>query len=377
MVIVQSATSSPTPSENINTSKLEAQADTEDSYITAHLKAEDLPLTFVIGDGKEYKYGNKTFINHVLQQNSSYIMFLKFIENQNSFYTTEWSRNVWTMVKPPAPNISKIESTGLKEYNISWSQPSLPGVQTVLQYKAYYGVLNASRNETTSKETFVTIHVSEYDKQYTFEVQVKTQAGQSDLAKKSWLTHSKPPNPPMRMEDFFILILKKPDSNQNIKNVSLVVYRGSNNPPPLENLNVEEKTPADAKKNAVFVLRVFDIAEFKNGKIEVNLKMKKTSARKKRSPVEVVMPGSEDATFRIAQRNTDRSGVKYVTQYCTLQAVDYTAVNLDTVLNTGLVQQVLVRLHKWTVFDFGKLKYDLLTIKYLTFRLERLLVILD
>ena len=83
MVIVQFATNSSTPSEDIDTSKLAAyQTDTNGSYITAYLQANDQPLMFVIGDGKEYKFKNKTFINHPLKQNSSYIMFLKFFENQ-------------------------------------------------------------------------------------------------------------------------------------------------------------------------------------------------------------------------------------------------------------------------------------------------------
>ena len=84
MVIVKLVTSSQTPSENIRTSKLKAyQTNTlHDPYITAYLKADVLPLTFVIGDGKEYNSGKEKYFNQPLEQNSSYLAFLRFFESQ-------------------------------------------------------------------------------------------------------------------------------------------------------------------------------------------------------------------------------------------------------------------------------------------------------
>ncbi len=84
MVIVQIATKTPTPVEDIKKSDLKPYQDnTQDPYVTAYLKADVLPLTFVIGDGKEYNNStNKKYVNQPLKQNSSYIVFLRFFENQ-------------------------------------------------------------------------------------------------------------------------------------------------------------------------------------------------------------------------------------------------------------------------------------------------------
>jgi hypothetical protein len=57
-------------------------ANTKDPYVTAYLKAEALPLTFVIGDGKEYNSENETYFNQLLEHNSNYIVFLRFFESQ-------------------------------------------------------------------------------------------------------------------------------------------------------------------------------------------------------------------------------------------------------------------------------------------------------
>jgi hypothetical protein len=83
MVIVQLVTSSQTPSENIKTSELKPyQTSTQDPYITAYLKADVLPLTLVIGDGKEYNSEKEKYFNQPLEQNSSYLVFLRFFESQ-------------------------------------------------------------------------------------------------------------------------------------------------------------------------------------------------------------------------------------------------------------------------------------------------------
>ena len=83
MVIVQKATSISTPSEDIKTSELKPyQANKSDPYVTAYLKTDDLPLNFVIGDGKEYNSDEEKYVNLHLEQNSSYIVFLRFFESE-------------------------------------------------------------------------------------------------------------------------------------------------------------------------------------------------------------------------------------------------------------------------------------------------------
>ncbi len=83
MVIVQIATKTPTPVEDIKNRDLKPyQANTQDPYITAYLKADVLPLTFVIGDGNEYNSTYERYFNQPLKQNSSYIVFLRCFENE-------------------------------------------------------------------------------------------------------------------------------------------------------------------------------------------------------------------------------------------------------------------------------------------------------
>ena len=83
MVIVQNAKSSSVLSENLRTSDLKSyQANTKDPYVTAYLKADVLPLVFVIGDGKDYNSENEKYSNQPLKQNSSYIVFLRFFESE-------------------------------------------------------------------------------------------------------------------------------------------------------------------------------------------------------------------------------------------------------------------------------------------------------
>lgn len=83
MIIVQNTKSSSTRSENLRTIDLKPyQKNTQDPYVTAYLKADVLPLTFVIGDGKEYNSEKEKFANQPLKKNSNYIVFLRFFENQ-------------------------------------------------------------------------------------------------------------------------------------------------------------------------------------------------------------------------------------------------------------------------------------------------------
>ncbi len=83
MVIVQNAKSSSAASKNLRTSDLKPyKASISDPYVTACLKTDALPLTFVIGDGKEYNSEKEKYFNQPLKQNSHYIVFLRYFESQ-------------------------------------------------------------------------------------------------------------------------------------------------------------------------------------------------------------------------------------------------------------------------------------------------------
>jgi hypothetical protein len=82
MIIVQVAPKNRTV-EDIGKSDLKSyQENTKDPYVTAFLKVDVLPLTFVIGDGKEYNSEKETYFNQFLEHNSNYIVFLRFFESQ-------------------------------------------------------------------------------------------------------------------------------------------------------------------------------------------------------------------------------------------------------------------------------------------------------
>ena len=88
MVIVESSIKSSTRSEDLKANDLKPYLEiTEGPYVTAYLKADVLPLLFVIGDGNEYNSKHQKYFNQPLKQNSDYIVFLMFFENQvNSVY---------------------------------------------------------------------------------------------------------------------------------------------------------------------------------------------------------------------------------------------------------------------------------------------------
>ena len=84
-IIVQSAGKNPTSSGNLRTSDVKPyQTNVEDPYITGYIKADTLPLLFVVGDGKNYNSDKETYLNQPLKQNSSYIVFVRYFENQVS-----------------------------------------------------------------------------------------------------------------------------------------------------------------------------------------------------------------------------------------------------------------------------------------------------
>ena len=83
MVIVESSIRSSVRSENLMTNDLKTYlTDTEDPYVTAYFKADVLPLTFIIGDGKEYNSEDGNYTNQPLKQDTNYIVFLRFFEKQ-------------------------------------------------------------------------------------------------------------------------------------------------------------------------------------------------------------------------------------------------------------------------------------------------------
>ena len=83
LIIVQSAPNNPTSSGNLRTSDLKPyQKNIKDPYVTAYLKANVLPRTFVIGDGKKYNSEKETYLNQPLRQDSNYIVFVRFLENE-------------------------------------------------------------------------------------------------------------------------------------------------------------------------------------------------------------------------------------------------------------------------------------------------------
>ena len=88
-----------------------------------------------------------------------------------------------------APYSLKIISTSLKMYTISWS---IPDPQTIRRYYANYSASNeSSKMLNISREmTSVTVAV-EFDKRYTFQIQIETEAyRRSDITSETWLSHS-------------------------------------------------------------------------------------------------------------------------------------------------------------------------------------------
>ena len=86
MVIVQSASGSRGKVENIKTKDLKPyKASRGGRYIAAYFAINSgSPFTFVIGDGKEYQFKQKTYLNKPLEQNSTYVMFLRYFEKVNN-----------------------------------------------------------------------------------------------------------------------------------------------------------------------------------------------------------------------------------------------------------------------------------------------------
>ena len=88
-----------------------------------------------------------------------------------------------------APEV-KVASTGLKNYTISWSV-SPPSNQNVLKYYITSKLPNGS-SEQFNVSNKITSHniATEFNKKYTFEILVETNAGKSETTSKSWYSHS-------------------------------------------------------------------------------------------------------------------------------------------------------------------------------------------
>lgn len=84
MVIVQSAFEDREKVEDIRTSDLKPyQANTQSRYVTAYFKVDSgTSSTFEIGDGKKYEYNGKYYVNKPLVQNSTYVVFFRYFENE-------------------------------------------------------------------------------------------------------------------------------------------------------------------------------------------------------------------------------------------------------------------------------------------------------
>ena len=89
-------------------------------------------------------------------------------------------------------------------------------------------------------------------------------------------------------------------------------------PVPPENLTVSNSTPSNSKAdNVAFIAKEFNITEFHDDAIEILLRKAKGRQRRKRETymLDILV---QNAIYRVAQRNTDNSEVKYHMggQYC-------------------------------------------------------------
>ncbi|CAB4004032.1 Hypothetical predicted protein [Paramuricea clavata] len=152
MVIVQNAKSSSVLSENLRTSDLKPyQTNTKDPYVTAYLKADVLPLVFVIGDGKDYNSEKEKYSNKPLKQNSSYIVFLRYFESEGSYYSTKWSSNIRTMIR--APDKANDISSGTEWYIVVVSLVSgiIIGIPLSYIVLCYHRKLRSTKSQSNAE----------------------------------------------------------------------------------------------------------------------------------------------------------------------------------------------------------------------------------
>ena len=86
MVIVQSGSGSLGNVENIRTNDLKPYDPNRGGrYIAAYFAINSgSRFTFVIGDGKEHQFKKKNYLNKPLEQNSTYVIFLRYFEKVNN-----------------------------------------------------------------------------------------------------------------------------------------------------------------------------------------------------------------------------------------------------------------------------------------------------
>ena len=99
MVIVQSASKNRGNVENIRTNDLKPYHPNRGGrYIAAYFAINSgSPFTFVIGDGKEHQFKKKKYLNKPLEQNSTYVIFLRYFEKVNNSITCKFTPpKVWT-----------------------------------------------------------------------------------------------------------------------------------------------------------------------------------------------------------------------------------------------------------------------------------------
>ena len=86
LIIIQAATASTKITDAYQPNQLKPfSADSSDPYVTAGFSYDNLPKTFVVGDGGTYKLDNTNYINQPLKANTPYILFVRFIETEVLF----------------------------------------------------------------------------------------------------------------------------------------------------------------------------------------------------------------------------------------------------------------------------------------------------
>ncbi|XP_028402584.1 receptor-type tyrosine-protein phosphatase F-like isoform X2 [Dendronephthya gigantea] len=320
IIIVKIDSGETTPVENIKTNSLRSNKSTSDGkpYITAYLKSDVLPKMFVIGDGEKYNSKTEIYSNQPLTNNTKYIAFLRFFESEeynNEYYSTAWSKSVKTSAKPPAPFDLNVKSTDKGKYKISWSI-SLRTDQTVTKYDAALVAATVGSKkkpvEISTNEKSVTVDVN-YDTKYTFEIRLETEAGSSELEKKTWFSHSEPIAPQKNNDGTYTVILTKPKV-ENIRTVSLVVLRlppaSTQSPAPED---VELKGPDEAAgENDAFVAKEYNISQFKSSNtIEIVLRKSSEKNKRRKRDADEVYELKPDATYRSAQMNEDKSEKRF------------------------------------------------------------------
>ncbi|XP_028399530.1 uncharacterized protein LOC114522942 [Dendronephthya gigantea] len=248
LIIVQRATSSSqTPSENIKTSKLGPyQSNTKDFYITAYLRADVLPLSFVIGDGKKYNYENVTYVNQPLQPNTSYNVFLRFFESQNSYYSTGWSKSIKTKLTPgpsgPPLDVS-LKSRGKYTLEVSWEAPEESSTTGELTgYQVCFHTNETPLECIVLKNTKVlalTLKKLQPSTKYFVTVAASTKAGYGEKSSVvSKITNGEPLNP--LSTSYYTLTLNIPKAANYIRQVMVIVQKATGSSLQSENIETSK-----------------------------------------------------------------------------------------------------------------------------------------